>query len=135
MFLLDTNILSFWMRGNEAVINRIRQHSPAELSWSTVTLAEILYGVEKSPHRKQERYSKVEMIKGLLDLYAFDQASARAYAIIRTQLEKQGVPISERDLQIASIAQANDLTVVTHNVGEFSRVYQLQVQDWAMDRS
>lgn len=133
MFLLDTNILSYWMRGNKAVISRIQQYSPAELSWTTITLAEILYGIEKSPHRKQERYSKVEQIRGLLDLYAFDQAAARAYATIRTQLEKQGTPISERDLQIASIAKAKNRIVVTHNVDEFTRVNQLHVQDWAKD--
>jgi tRNA(fMet)-specific endonuclease VapC len=131
MYLLDTNILSYWMRGNEAVLERLKRRSPAELSMSVITLAEILYGIEKSAHRKQERRSKIELIRALLDMYAFDQAAASEYAIIRAQLESQGLPISERDVQIASIALANDLTVVTHNVKEFGRVKNLVVEDWA----
>lgn len=131
MYLLDTNILSYWMRGNEAVIARLKRCSPSELSMSAITLAEILYGIEKSPHRKQERRSKIEQIRALLDIYAFNQAAAGEYAIVRAQLERQGLPISERDVQIASIALANDLTVITHNVKEFERVKDLVVQDWA----
>lgn len=130
MYLLDTNILSYWMRGNKAVIAMLKRCSPAELSMSAITLAEILYGIEKSAYRKQERRSKIEQIRALLDIYAFDQAAASEYAIVRAQLERQGLPISERDVQIASIALANDLTVITHNVKEFERVKDLVVQDW-----
>jgi predicted nucleic acid-binding protein len=50
--------------------------------------------------------------------------------MIRPQLEKEGIVISERDLQIASIAMANKLIVVTHNVKEFKRVVNLDVEDW-----
>ncbi len=131
MYLLDTNILSYWMRGDKRVISRIKQFSPADLSLSTITLAEILYGIEKSPHRKEERRSKIDQIRDLLELYSFDQAAARAYAIVRTQLERKGLPISERDVQIASIAWAKDLTVITHNVHELTRIEKLRVQDWA----
>jgi predicted nucleic acid-binding protein len=48
MYLLDTNIISYWMRGDKRVIGRIKKHAPADLSLSTITLAEILYGIEKS---------------------------------------------------------------------------------------
>ncbi|MEE8578121.1 MAG: type II toxin-antitoxin system VapC family toxin, partial [candidate division Zixibacteria bacterium] len=57
--------------------------------------------------------------------------AARKYSMIRTQLEKDGIAISERDLQIASIAMANKLVAVTHNVKEFKRVVNLEVEDWA----
>jgi tRNA(fMet)-specific endonuclease VapC len=63
-------------------------------------------------------------------MYAFDEAAAQEYAVIRAQLEREGRVISERDTQIASIAMANRLTVVTHNVREFCRVDRLNVQDW-----
>lgn len=131
MYLLDTNILSYWMRGNEAIIAKLMSCSPADLCMSAITLAEIMYGIEKSSHRKQERKSKIEQIRGLIDIYAFDQAAASEYAIVRTQLEGEGLPISERDVQIASIALANDLIVITHNVKEFARVKGLVVEDWA----
>ncbi len=131
MYLLDTNIISYWMRGDLKLINRIKNHSPSELCFSTITLAEIYYGIENAPVKKKERRLKIEKIKGELAMYAFNEHAASAYGSIRAELEKQGQPISERDLQIASIAVANNLCMVTHNTKEFSRVRQLTVEDWA----
>ena len=131
MYLLDTNIISYWMRGDEKVIKKIKRQSPSDLSLSTITLAEILYGIEKSPNKKRERQLKINQISSLLYLYSFDEAAAEKYALIRAGLEKEGRVISERDTQIASIALANKLVVVTHNVKEFVRVKKLKVEDWA----
>jgi tRNA(fMet)-specific endonuclease VapC len=131
MYLLDTNIISYWMRGDSKLIEKIKNHSPSELSLSTISLAEIYYGIEKSPVKKEERRLKIQMIKDLLKLYTFNDRAASSYGPIRAELERQGLPISERDLQIASIAVANDLCLVTHNTKEFSRVGQLKVEDWA----
>ena len=133
MYLLDTNIISYWMRGDNRVIDRIKKHSPSNLALSTVTLAEILYGIERSPMKKKERRLKIEQISSLLGLYSFDEAAAGEYAVIRAQLEREGMVISERDTQIASIAMANKLTVVTHNVKEFGRIGKLKVEDWATE--
>ena len=130
MYLLDTNIISYWMRGDKRVIDRIKKHSPSSLALSTVTLAEILYGIEKSPMKKKERRLKIKQISSLLGLYSFDEAAAGEYAVIRVQLEREGMVISERDTQIASIAMANKLIVVTHNVKEFGRIGKLKVEDW-----
>jgi len=131
MYLLDTNIISYWMRGDKKVIGRIKKRAPADLSLSTITLAEILYGIEKSPIEKKERRLKIKKISSLLGLYSFDEAAAGEYAIIRAQLERGGIVISQRDTQIASIAMANKLTVVTHNAKEFGRIGKLKVEDWA----
>ena len=133
MYLLDTNIASYWMRGDANVIARIKSHSPSDLALSTITLAEILYGIEKSPIRKKERRFKIQQIVSQLNVYSFDETAARKYAVIRSQLEKNGIPISERDTQIAAIAMANRFTVVTHNVKEFGRVSRLKVEDWASE--
>ena len=131
MYLLDTNIISYWMRGDEGVIGRIKEHSPADLALSAITLAEILYGIEKSPVKKKARRLKIERIVLLLDLYPFGESAAEKYGVVRAQLEKEGTPISERDTQIAAIAMANRLTVVTHNVKEFNQIRELKVEDWA----
>lgn len=130
MYLLDTNIVSYWMRGDPMVIARIKACAPSNLSLSAVTLAEILYGIEKSPVRKKERRLKIKKISSLLGVYPFDEAAAERYAVIRAQLERAGEMISERDVQIAAIAMGNRLTVVTHNVREFRRIDKLNVEDW-----
>jgi tRNA(fMet)-specific endonuclease VapC len=68
----------------------------------------------------------------LVPVTPFDELSARSYAIIRTRLENEGVPIRERDTQIAAIAVANKLVLVTHDVKEFRRIDGLRVEDWAV---
>ena len=131
MYLLDTNIISYWMRGDRIVIDRVKKHAPSELFQSSITLAEILYGIEKSPVRKKERRLKIKQISSVLGMYSFDEAAAEEYAVIRAQLEREGRVISERDTLIASIAMANKLIVATHNVKEFDRIGKLKVEDWA----
>lgn len=131
MYLLDTNIVSYWMRGHEPLLERIKSHSPKDLSISAITLAEIYYGIEKSPVKKKERRAKIEQIRSILEVHPFDELAAAAYGVIRAQLEKKGGVISERDLQIASIAVSKGLCVITHNVREFGRVERLKFEDWA----
>lgn len=131
MYLLDTNIISYWMRGDLQVIQKIKTCSPADLALSMITLAEIYYGIEKSSIKKKKRRLKIERIKSQLELYPFNEAAAKKYSAIRAAVEKQGKPISERDLQIAAIALANKLCVVTHNTKKFGRIAQLKVEDWA----
>ena len=130
MYLLDTNIVSHWMRGHPEVLRRVRSHAPSELSLSSITLAEILYGIEKSPSRKGERRDRIASILSQLQLHPFDETAARRYARVRARLEESGQPISERDTQIASVALSRRLTVVTNNVREFGRVAGLTVEDW-----
>ena len=131
MYLLDTNIVSYWMRGDRSLMDKIRSHSPSDLSLSTITLAEILYGIEKSPVKKKERRTKIERICSQLEIHPFDEPAAEKYGLIRARLEGEGLIISERDLQIASIAMANRRSIVTHNTKEFNRIKGLTVEDWA----
>lgn len=132
MYLLDTNIVSYWMRGHQDLIERLKHHAPSTLSLSAVTLAEILYGIEKSPAKKRQRRRKIAHITALLQLHPFDEGAAVRYARVRSHLEKAGIPISERDTQIAAIALSKRLTLVTHNVKEFGRVPALNLEDWAV---
>lgn len=131
MFLLDTNIVSYWMRGDQKIIKKLKKHKPYELSLSTITLAEIFYGIRKSNVKKKERLDKIESICAQIDIFPFDKTAADNYGTIRVYLERKGIPVSERDLQIASIAMANNLIVVTHNVKEFERISGLISEDWA----
>lgn len=133
MYLLDTNIISYWMRGDLKLINRMKSFSPSDLSLSTITLAEIYYGIEKSPVKKKERRLKIDSIKSELEIFPFNEQAALKYSIVRVELEKQGQPISERGTQIAAIALANKLCLVTHNTKEFIRIPKLRVEDWVFE--
>jgi tRNA(fMet)-specific endonuclease VapC len=119
------------MRGDQKIIKKLKKHKPYELSLSTITLAEIFYGIRKSNVKKKERLDKIESICAQIDIFPFDKTAADNYGTIRVYLERKGIPVSERDLQIASIAMANNLIVVTHNVKEFERISGLISEDWA----
>jgi tRNA(fMet)-specific endonuclease VapC len=128
IWLLDTNVLIHAVRGRPpAVRTRLQQQSPDDVAVSSITVAEIWYGAEKSadPERKREAWATV---LAPFQVLAFDRGAAEHHARIRHLLRRR--PIGERDLLIASIALACDLTLVTHDTAEFSRVPRLRVEDW-----
>jgi tRNA(fMet)-specific endonuclease VapC len=128
IWLLDTNVLIHAVRGRPAGVRaRLQQQSPDDVAVSSITVAELWYGAEKSssPTRKREAWTAV--IEPF-QVIAFDRDAAEHHARIRHQLRHR--PIGERDLLIAAIALAHDLTLVTHNANEFSRVPRLRVEDW-----
>ena len=128
IWLLDTNVLINAVRGRPpGVRERLQQQSPDDVAVSSVTVAELWYGAEKSadPERKREAWATV---LAPFQVVAFDRGAAAHHGRIRYLLRR--TPIGERDLLIASIALAYDLTLVTHNTAEFSRVPHLRVEDW-----
>ena len=129
-WLLDTNIISYWMRGHEGILRALKQRHPGDLAVSSITVAEIRYGIEKSPHRQSERLRKLGLILAQIQQLPFDGTAAAEYGVIRAALEQRGTPIGERDTQIAAIAAAHNLTIVTHNVREFARIPGIPVEDW-----
>lgn len=131
IWLLDTNVLIHAVRGRPpAVRSRLQQQSPDDLVVSSITVAELWYGAEKStaPTRKRAAW---ESVLAPFQIIAFDRSAAEHHVRIRHALRR--TPIGERDLLIASIALAHDLTLVTHNHEEFSRVPRLRVEDWVAD--
>jgi tRNA(fMet)-specific endonuclease VapC len=128
IWLLDTNVLIHSVRGRPpAVRAHLQQQSPDDLAISSITVAELWYGAEKSANPAAKR-AAWESVLAPFQVIAFDRGAAEHHARIRHVLRR--TPIGERDLLIASIALAHDLTLVTHNAREFSRVPRLRVEDW-----
>ena len=131
-YLLDTNACVQFLRGKQAsdVGGRIAQ-LPAgdELVTCSIVMPELLFGAYRSGQPAQNLLEVEDFIAPLNSL-PFDDATSRIHASIRADLARQGNPIGPYDLMIAAIAIQHTLTVVTHNVGEFSRVPGLQIEDW-----
>lgn len=129
-FLLDTNVCIRFLNGcNPSIQKRMSKHKPEDIVLCSVVKAELLVGVAKSENPE----GRLKKIKPFLERFAslpFDDSAATSYAEIRADLEKRGLPIGPNDLQIASIAVANQLVLVTHNVREFRRVNGLNIEDW-----
>jgi tRNA(fMet)-specific endonuclease VapC len=127
-FLLDTNTVSFAIRGVGSVGDRLRESDPAGISVSSVTEAELWFGVRKSGSKKLER-----AVVGFLDavtILAFDRPAARSYGALRALLETRGTPIGIADTMIAAQALAAGCVMVTNNLRHFRRVPGLKTEDW-----
>ena len=130
MFCLDTNIWSYLLRQpNEALIRRIKACRSADLCYTDLIRAELLYGALRSS-RATELTARIESLLAPYSSLPFDAAAAEHYAVIRTHLEKQGTPISPNDLIIASSVRAAEATLVTANHREFMRIPELRCEDW-----
>ena len=129
-YLLDTNVcIEVIRRRTKSVVEKLRGQPIGEVAICTVTVAELEYGVTKST---QQARNKVALLQFLapFEILPFDQEAARRYGIIRRQLEQKGQTIGPMDLLIAAQALSANLTLVTNNVGEFTRVEGLRVADW-----
>ena len=130
-YMLDTDISSYVMkRSDPALLDRLARVPVADVCMSVVTKAELLYGVRVSPHRDRDRQALEGLLK-YVEVLEFQEAAADDYADIRAHLRKQGEMIGANDLFIAAHARSLDLTLVTNNTQEFSRVTGLQVENWA----
>ena len=128
--LLDTNTCIRYLNGQSENIRRHMEATrPEDIAVCSVVKAELFYGVAKS-HHPERNLARLRRFLAPFTSLAFDDHAAELYGQIRAQLETSGMPIGPNDLLIAAIAMANDLTLVTHNTREFSRVKGLQWEDW-----
>ena len=129
-YLLDTNTCIKYLNGRS---EKIRQHleakRPQDILLCSVVKAELFYGVMKSAN-PEKNLAKLDLFADRFVSLLFDDNAAAAYGRIRAELEKAGTPIGPNDLLIAAIAVANDVTLVTNNTREFSRVNGLKFEDW-----
>ena len=131
-FLLDSNAWIGWLRQSQPkLVARIKQENPANIVLCSVVLGELIYGAERSgaAHRAGNLL-RVEQLRVQYASIPFEDLAAEEYGRIRAHLATVGTPIGPNDLMIAAIALANQLTLVTHNTAEFSRVPGLTIEDW-----
>jgi tRNA(fMet)-specific endonuclease VapC len=110
---------------------KIDAASPIEIVVCSVVKPELFFGAAKSLNPARTLQSQEYFLSRFASL-PFDDTAAKFYGPIRAQLESSGKPIGPNDLQIASIAIANAVTLVTHNVAEFGRISGLNVVDWEL---
>ncbi|HLV33711.1 MAG TPA: type II toxin-antitoxin system VapC family toxin [Spirillospora sp.] len=129
-YLLDTNVCIRYINGRSPQIRAKLPTLPrSEIAVSSITKAEMWYGSVKSQHPERSRQKQSEFFE-IVQSVPFDDAAALYYSLIRARLELMGTPIGSHDMLIAAIAMSRDLILVTHNVGEFSRIDKLQIEDW-----
>jgi tRNA(fMet)-specific endonuclease VapC len=129
-YLLDTNICIYIQRQRPVkVLVRFQKLEPGDAAISVITWGELLYGAEKSKHRRKA-LQLLEEFKTFVPVLTIPETAGNTYGIIRASLEFKGKPIGNNDLWIAAHAKAADLTIVTNNEREFQRIPGLKVQNW-----
>ncbi|MBN1299242.1 MAG: PIN domain-containing protein [Actinobacteria bacterium] len=132
MYLFDTDTITNLLKKKPSVklVKRISYIGKKEQFISTITLSEIFYGAFKSNNAAHHIGQLNTVLLPLVNIIAFDIAAAFHYGKLRSELEKEGKAIPAIDLQIASIALANDLKLITGNLKHFKRIKTLEVEGW-----
>jgi tRNA(fMet)-specific endonuclease VapC len=128
-YMLDTNICIYVIKNRPEGL-RERFNSLAEqLCISAVTLAEMIYGAEKSA-RPVENLAVVEQFAARLEILPFAERAAAHYGQLRAELERHGTPIGGYDMMIGGHARSEGLILVTNNRREFQRIKGLRIENW-----
>ena len=128
--LLDTNACVDYLTGRyPTVVAHIQSSSPEDLCLSSVVVAELRYGADRSV-RRRANHARIDVLIDEIECLDFDLRAAATYGRVRAQLEAGGTPIGPNDMLIAAHALSRGFAVVTDNVAEFGRVKGLKVQSW-----
>jgi tRNA(fMet)-specific endonuclease VapC len=127
-YMLDTNMVSFALRGQGRVAARLLEHRPSQLCISSITLAELRFGAEAQRSRRLHRL--ISTFVESVEVVAFDQRAADRFATVATSLARRGAPIGTFDTLMAAHALSLGLTFVTNNTRHFARVAGLNTEDW-----
>ena len=122
-WMLDTDTcIALIKRQPPNLIKRLQAKAVGDVGISSITLAELRFGVSKSARRQQNQAA--------LDVAAFDELAADSYGDVRAELESNGTPIGPLDTLIAGHGLSLNVVLVTHNMREFRRITGLRIDDW-----
>ena len=128
-YLLDTNIVIYVLKRRPVEVLSTFNANASRMAISSITLAELLHGAEKSS-RVSENLAAIEDFCSRLEILPYGPKAAQHYGAIRAALEKLGQPIGVNDMHIAAHARSQGLVLVTNNMGEFARVPAMAVENW-----
>ena len=128
--MLDTNIcIAIIKQKPKDILQKFSAYQVGDICISSVTLAELRYGVAKSQYQEKNQAALDEFILPL-EVADFDEAAALFYGTLRATLEKQVTTIGALDMMIGAHALSLNLSLVTNNTKEFNRVSGLKLLDW-----
>ena len=129
-YMLDTNICAYIIKKKPAnVLENLRTKMREGISISTITLAELEFGVQNSAYKEKNTVALNQFLS-ILKILPFDDEAAVEYGEICAELRHRGTPIGQMDMLIAAHAKSSELILVTNNVREFERVEGLKIENW-----
>ena len=131
-YVLDTNTVSFLMRGDIDVSRELTSHDRTNVFLPQPVVAEIEYGLARLPRsaRKKRLADRFEMVRGQIQRAIWTDEVSRAFGTTKADLERRGVRLEDFDVAVAAHALALNATMVTDNVTHMKRVATLRVENW-----
>jgi tRNA(fMet)-specific endonuclease VapC len=132
MYLFDTDVITniFKPRPSKSLLRKLSNLAQSEQFISTITIFEIVYGAMKSCRPDYHLRNLEEILLPSVNIIGFDAKAAYVCGRLRATLEERGQPVSLADMEIAAIAMAHNLTLVTGNTKHFSRIGGLAIENW-----
>lgn len=127
MIILDTDHYIALLRQKLDLSSHVAPDD--ELFITSITVSELTHGANRSRNR-EDNLSRLEVLFATLTILPFDEMAARCCGHLKVELEEQGEPLDDLDLQIASIALVNDLPLATNNTRHFKRIKDLRIENW-----
>ena len=128
-FILDTDICIYWLKGNRNIEKSIIRNGLENVFITVITECELFYGAFKSVKKEKNVAVVTELKKKIRTLHTREGISYN-YGKIKSDLELKGKVLDDADLLIASIALANNATLVTNNTEHFKRIPALKIENW-----
>lgn len=134
-YLLDTCVVSDFIKGEKNTLTRMKNTSPNEIAVSAITVMEIQYGLALNPKRAEVIRPIIKAFLADVHIIDFTEMDASQVAIIRALLKQQGRPIGSYDILLVGTALNHKLIMVSANTSEFVRINGLKLEDWRVDAS
>lgn len=128
-YILDTDTLIYFLKGQQSVVERISIVATSDLSTTIINQTELLYGAFNS-QKKEQNLKKIQAFLKEIKVLDFSHSASLIFAEHKAQLKKQGNVLADMDLMIASIVLANDGILVTNNVKHFEKIKLLKFENW-----
>ena len=130
MYLIDTDILIYALKGDPIVVNRIRQMASQPKAVSVISYGELLYGAMKS-HRRQESLARARRVAELFPIVDVTKAVVETFGSVKAEMESEGARVDDCDLLIASTALTLGYRLVTNNERHFRLVPGVKIENWS----
>lgn len=130
IYLLDTDICIYWLKGVPAVLERVKTVGVSQIAISTITVAELYFGAYNSA-KIEENLARAEDFARQISIAPLDDLVLKAFGRIKADLRKQGQPLADFDLLIAGTVLANEFVLVTNNMQHYERIANLKLENWS----
>ena len=128
-YLLDTDTISFALRGQGGVAQRLLDHKPSQLAVSLISVAELRYGADRKASKRL--HTLISRFLSPMEIIPFDEDAAEVFGRLGSLLARRGTPIGDFEVLIAAHALSRKHVLVTNNVRHFSRVPGLKLENWS----